>query len=253
MKYYLHDTSAFEDEKITELYMSFGYEGVGLFFVLLEKIAKQEKPIKTDVLKRQLRVGKRLEKCWSFMESLGIISSSNGETFNEQLLKFSEKYQIKKEKNAKRISEWRENKQLTKNVTHYEHVSNTPKVKESKVKESKGNRERETRTQFAPPTVQECIEEFSRKNFPSPETEAHAFWNHYDAKGWVIGKSKMKNWKSALAGWIGRAPSFNVSRINANGTAKKSVPTIASSQESLNSINADFAEIERRHYGNSRS
>jgi hypothetical protein len=136
MKYFLHDTNSFNDEKITELYINFGYEGLGLFYTALEKIALQEKPVKTHILKSQLGVGKRLEKCWSFMEEIDIISSSNGETFNKQLLKFSEKYQIKKEKNAKRISEWRDSQAVTENVTHSENVRNTPKVKESKVKES---------------------------------------------------------------------------------------------------------------------
>ena len=139
MKYYLHDSNAFNDEKITELFINFGYEGLGLFYTLLEKIACQEKPIKTNVLKSQLKVGKKLEKCWLFMESIELIYSNNGDTFNEKLLNFSEKYQIKKEKNTKRISEWRENQAIEKNVTHYEHICNAPKVKESKVKENESN------------------------------------------------------------------------------------------------------------------
>lgn len=134
MKYFLHDTNALDDEKVTELFMNFGYEGVGLFYCILEKIAKQEKPIKTIVLKKQLSVGKKLEKCWSFMESLGLIHSSNDETFNKQLLNFSEKYKIKKEINAKRISDWREKQIVTENVTRNESVRNATKVKESKVK-----------------------------------------------------------------------------------------------------------------------
>lgn len=119
--------------------MEYGYEGLGLFYTILEKLSKQEKPIKTSVLKMQLKVGKKLEKCWNFMESIDIISSNNGETFNKQLLNFSEKYKIKKEKNLKRISQWRENQEVTENVTHYKGVRNTPKVKESKVNESKVN------------------------------------------------------------------------------------------------------------------
>lgn len=135
MKYYLHDSNSFNDEKITELFMMFGYGGLGLFYTLLEKLASQEKPIKTNVLKSQLKVGKKLEKCWKFMESIELIHTNNGETFNKQLLNFSEKYQIKKESNAKRVSEWREIQALEKNVTHYESIRNAPKVKESKVKE----------------------------------------------------------------------------------------------------------------------
>lgn len=137
MKYFLHDSNAFNDEKITQLFIKFGYEGIGLFFTILEKLAGQEKPVNTLVLKHQLKVGKKLEKCWSFLEEIELISSNNGETFNKQLLNFSEKYKIKSEKNAKRISEWRKNQSDTENVTRYEHVCNTPKVNISKVKESK--------------------------------------------------------------------------------------------------------------------
>ena len=137
MKYYLHDSNSFNDEKITELFISFGYEGLGLFYTILEKLAQQEKPIKTNVLKTQLKVGKKLQKCWDFMESIELISSNNGETFNKQLINFSGKYAIKREKNKERISEWRKNQELTKNVTCYESVCNNPKVNKSKVKESK--------------------------------------------------------------------------------------------------------------------
>ena len=137
MKYYLHDSNSFNDEKITELFISFGYEGLGLFYTILEKLAAQEKPIKTTVLKSQLKVGKKLQKCWDFMESIELISSNNGETFNKQLMNFSGKYAIKKEKNKIRISEWRKNQELTKNVTCYESVCNDPKVNKSKVKEIK--------------------------------------------------------------------------------------------------------------------
>lgn len=153
MKYFLHDTSAFEDEKITELYINFGYEGVGLFFTILEKLAFQEKPVKTIVLKKQLRVGKKLEKTWNFLEEIQLISSNNGETFNKQLLNFSEKYLIKKEKNRKRISEWRENQEVTENVTCNEHVRNTPKDKISKVKRIEVKKEDEKETS-PPPQIE---------------------------------------------------------------------------------------------------
>jgi len=137
MKYYLHDTNSFNDEKITLLFRQFGYEGLGLFYTFLEKIAAQEQPINTDALKFQLKVGKKLDKCWNFMESIGLLSSNNGETFNKQLLNFSEKFEIKKEKNRNRVAQWRENQKNIDSVTHYVPVRNAPKVKKSKVNESK--------------------------------------------------------------------------------------------------------------------
>jgi hypothetical protein len=138
MKYFLHSTDSFQDEKIAELFLHFGYEGLGLFYTILEKIAFSESPIKTKVLKHQLKVGKKLEKCWKFMESLGLISSNNDETFNLRILSYSEKYQIKKEKNKERILKHRENQKVTENVTHYNAECIPPKVNiKSKVNKRK--------------------------------------------------------------------------------------------------------------------
>lgn len=194
MKYFLHDTSAFQDEKITELFINFGYEGIGLFFTILEKIAFQEKPIKTSVLKHQLKIGKKLEKCWKFMEEIDLISSNNGETFNEQLLNFSEKYQIKKEKTRKKVSEWREKQKVSKNVTGYETVSNPPKVKERKVKESKV---KSIEKKMTPPLLEE-VKEYFIENGYTEESGIKAF-NYYDVAGWEDSKgNKVKNWRQKM-------------------------------------------------------
>ena len=128
MKYFLHDTSAFDDEKISMLFMEFGYEGLGLFYTVLEKLGKQEKTINTKVLKMQLKVGKKLEKCWKFMEEIELLSSNNGETFNKRLSNFNESVDIKREKTSKRVSEHRVNQKVTESVTHYNRDCNAPNL-----------------------------------------------------------------------------------------------------------------------------
>ena len=175
MKYFIHDTNAFQDEKITQLFIEFGYEGIGLFFTILEKIALQEKPVNTNVLKKQLFVGKKLEKCWKFLETIDLISSNNGETFNKQLLNFSETFTIKKETNRKRIAEWREKQTDKENVTRTESVRNTLKVKVSKVKVSK---EKE---------VKEKLPDFEGIDLSGLSSEF--------LKGWDI-LVRMKKWKN---------------------------------------------------------
>lgn len=51
---------------------------------------------------------------------------------------------------------------------------------------------------FKKPTVEEvrefCLE---RKN----SVDAESFVNHYEAKGWLIGKTPMKNWQAAVRQW----------------------------------------------------
>ena len=197
MKYYLHDSNSFNDEKITELFILFGYEGLGLFYTILEKLASQEKPIKTNVLKIQLKVGKKLEKCWEFMESIELISSNNGETFNNNLLNFSGKYKIKKEKTRERVSQWRKNQELKKNVTCYESVCNTDKVNESKVKESKEIDSVKSK-RFSQPTLLEVEDYcFERKN----TVDASKFLDYYTSNGWKVGKNAMKDWRAAVRTW----------------------------------------------------
>jgi hypothetical protein len=35
------------------------------------------------------------------------------------------------------------------------------------------------------------------------QKQAEKFWHHHESKGWMQGKVKMKNWKSAVAYWMG--------------------------------------------------
>lgn len=206
MKYFIHDTSAFDDEKITELYLNFGYEGLGLFYTCLEKIGKQEKPVKTDILKAQLRVGKRLDKCWNFMEQIGLISSNNGETFNKQLLNYSEKYQIKKEKNREKVSEWRKRQQDTENVTSYVPTCNLPKVKESK-----GNINKEEELKARSLVFKNQVLEFQNK-FPAIPTlkEFFEYWSEPNKSKTKMRFELQQTWDISrrLNTWVNRENNF---------------------------------------------
>lgn len=54
------------------------------------------------------------------------------------------------------------------------------------------------REMFDPPSLEEvktyCLE---RKRGVDPER----WWNFYQAKGWMVGKNKMKDWKAAVRTW----------------------------------------------------
>lgn len=51
---------------------------------------------------------------------------------------------------------------------------------------------------FIPPTVEEVREYcYQRQNNVDPQT----FVDFYESKGWMIGKSKMKDWKAAVRTW----------------------------------------------------
>ena len=77
-------------------------------------------------------------------------------------------------------------------------------------------REKQANRRFLKPTVEEVRAYILEKNYP---IDAEQFWNFYEAKGWMIGKSPMKNWKSCIATWLknGRSNSSEepfVSKLN---------------------------------------
>lgn len=66
--------------------------------------------------------------------------------------------------------------------------------------------EKAKRSVFKIPTLLEVEQEFFEKtndrNFA--HTIAVKFWNHYDSKGWMVGKNKMQKWKSAVMTWLNK-------------------------------------------------
>jgi len=52
---------------------------------------------------------------------------------------------------------------------------------------------------FTIPTTEEL--KLQAAKIGLPDREAQKFWNHFDSKGWKVGKTRMQRWKSALANW----------------------------------------------------
>jgi hypothetical protein len=54
---------------------------------------------------------------------------------------------------------------------------------------------------FEPPTIEEVELYLRSMNIRDPKNNAQKWYNFYESKGWMIGKNKMKNWKSAVNTW----------------------------------------------------
>ena len=57
---------------------------------------------------------------------------------------------------------------------------------------------------FTPPTEEQVFEYMQERDF-AHRKESEAFVNFYESKGWLVGKSKMKDWKAAVRNWISRS------------------------------------------------
>ena len=67
-----------------------------------------------------------------------------------------------------------------------------------------------------PKNLEEIESYFHEKQ--KPVSEAHKFFNYYEANGWMVGKNKMKNWRAAANNWIANATKFQTQNEAKNST-----------------------------------
>jgi hypothetical protein len=67
------------------------------------------------------------------------------------------------------------------------------------------------RQHFVPPNLEEATEAAIKRGLPS--CEGQAFIDHHEARGWMLGKVKMKKWQAAMGTWAKTWRRFNPGRI----------------------------------------
>lgn len=63
-------------------------------------------------------------------------------------------------------------------------------------------RETRARARFTPPTVEEVADYAAQMRYTG--FSAERFVDYYASKGWLVGKSPMKDWRAAVRGWYSR-------------------------------------------------
>jgi len=122
-----------------------------------------------------------------FTKMFNVIIEEIGDTCNGNIsvtLKNWHKYQVDTT-GYERQQRYREAHSVTEKVTAQD------KIRLDKIRKEK-------KRIFIPPTIEEvntyCKE---RKN----QISANAFIDHYESKGWFIGKNKMNDWRAAVRTW----------------------------------------------------
>ena len=75
---------------------------------------------------------------------------------------------------------------------------------------SKQNKQKESKKNFTPPSLDEVLEFFKIQKFVLEEAEP--FILYYQANGWLVGKAKMKDWQAAARNWILRSKKFQAEK-----------------------------------------
>ena len=87
---------------------------------------------------------------------------------------------------------------------------------------------------FIPPTVEE-VEAYCKERHN--DIDAEAFVAFYESKGWMIGKNKMKSWKSAVITWEKHQPTYGSKKIS-----KEDAEINARQRQSYDDATAHFFE-----------
>lgn len=87
-------------------------------------------------------------------------------------------------------------------VTSGSHTSDTRVTSNNNNK----NGENEKKTNFSKPSLPDLIDYFGKyateKSFFINRDEPEKFYDFYESKNWMVGKTKMKDWKAAVRNWL---------------------------------------------------
>lgn len=122
--------------------------------------------------------------------------------------------------------------------TDNQQITTTKNNKEIKEYKEEIKKENIKRKKFVKPTVEEvssyCLE---RKN----KIDAQRFVDYYEAKGWMIGKNSMKDWKAAIRTWEKNDGSFSNKTIT-----QENVPEWFSEEQKQENATKDEQEEMRK-------
>jgi len=181
--YFSHDYNTRSDEKIKKLIYKHGYEGYGLFWAIIEELYQNANVMQMDSERIAYELRTDSERINSIIHDFDLFIIQDNQFSSRSVQHRLDRRNAKSQK-ARQSAQQRWN---NANVMRTHSDSNA--IKESKVKESK--------EYFKEPTIAELQKEF-------PNLDAQRFHDFYTSKGWMVGKTKMKDWKAAARNWLRR-------------------------------------------------
>lgn len=109
--------------------------------------------------------------------------------------------QVRKEAAAKRW-EKRSANVVQSDVNAMQIDANAMQIDANRCREEENREEKKEekrRGVFTPPTIEEVSDYINAQSYP---VDANKWHDHYTAKGWLVGKTKMKDWKAAVRSWL---------------------------------------------------
>lgn len=230
-EYFSHDYKARNDPKLVRLMMRHGITGIGAFWCITEMLYENKGYVDISEYERiafELRTDTKFIA--SVIQDFNLFKFKNQKFYSKTVLLRLKKRSEKSEKARQSvISRWTKNKPVTDTAqtdtnvlpTQNEPTTNKTKNKENKNIENipsplpsparekpdehnpqKGKKKEKSCAKKERNTIPPTFEMVAlycqqRNNNINPQT----FIDHYDAKGWLIGKEAMVDWQATIRTW----------------------------------------------------
>ena len=98
---------------------------------------------------------------------------------------------------------------LLEDLHHRSVNSTTPELKDLQPNNQENNQTNKqgAKTSFSPPSLEELTSYMKEAGL---NFDAETFLDYHQSKGWLVGKSKMKDWRAAARNWARRQAEFGV-------------------------------------------
>jgi uncharacterized protein YdaU (DUF1376 family) len=218
--WFKHDTNSRSDDKIIELQMEYGMEGIGVYWCIIEMLYEQMGVMRMqcDRIAFELRAHKNVVE--DVLKKYGLFQIDGDIVTNRRVTEelairceVSEKARERADKRWERVR----NEQAMR--AHSEGNASAMQRREEERREQNNREEKITfesdekktalslfekkQTAIAPRNVphDEFHAYFTELGYPQ---EADKFIDYYSSNGWKVGRNAMKDWKATARRWVRR-------------------------------------------------
>ena len=199
--YFSHDTKARSDSKLVSLAMRHGMEGLGVYWCIVEMLYENDgKIMRTECERIAYELRTHSDCITAVIYEHELFHWDDLYFWSNSVLNRLKTITEKSDKARQSATKRWENA----NAMRTQCDGNAIKEKESKVNkinigdELPAEHPQPKRGKFTPPTALEVNTYMQEQGM---DDLSEKFVNFYAAKGWQIGKNKMKDWKAAVRTW----------------------------------------------------
>ena len=210
IKWFRHESRAHLDAKLQKLVMKYGFEGYGLYWYCVENVCATLEPGLTFELEQDSEIlahigrmdSRRVEEIMLYMVSSGLFEQSNNVVTCLKLAKFLGESGTRDERLRAVIKAAK-----SETVSDSQRLSQIVSDCHSNITEHKRRKDigadAPKSARFTPPTPEQVADYCQERG---NSIDAQQFIDHYEANGWMRGKTKIKDWKACVRTWEKNQP-----------------------------------------------